>query len=197
VAAALLFTIAAAGCSAPPPPDDADYATRVTRMREAKDTEFQRSSTPIPDSRKKEFLPLSYYPIDPAYNVPAVLKPGDRSVLDMTTSTGEIRKERRAGTLEFTLHGQPMTLTAFVEADAPNMDRLFLPFSDSTTGETTYNSGRFIDLDRTPTGIYELDFNKAYNPYCYYNLSFSCPLPPRENRLPIAIEAGEKTKEKS
>jgi len=194
---AVVLTAVAAACSAPPPPDDADYATRLTRMREAKDAEFQRSSTPIPDSHKKEFLPLQYYPVDATYNIPAVLKPStDRSVFEMPTSSGQIRRERRAGTLEFTLHGQQMTLTAFVEADAPNMDRLFVPFSDQTSGQTTYDAGRFMDLDRTPTGIYELDFNKAYTPYCYYNPTFECPFPPRENRLPIAIEAGEKTKAK-
>jgi uncharacterized protein (DUF1684 family) len=168
-------------------------------MRAVKDAEFQRSSppdTPVPNERKKDLLPLAYFSIDPSYNVPAVLRPStDRSIFEMPTSSGQIRRERRAGTLEFTLHGEQMTLMAFVEADAPNVNRLFVPFSDTTSGKTTYNAGRFLDLDRTPTGIYELDFNKAYTPYCYYNPTFECPYPPPENRLKIAIEAGERTKE--
>ena len=70
----------------------------------------------MPKARHAEFLPLAYFPIDPEYNVPAVLKPiDDRTVIEMPTSTGTSRKMRRVGTLEFTLKGQPLKLTAFVE----------------------------------------------------------------------------------
>ena len=102
---------------------------------------------------------------------------------------------RRVGALTFTLKGQPMTLTAFVEAAAPDMNRLFVPFSDLTSGTETYAAGRFLDLDRTATQIYELDFNRAYIPYCYYNASYECPYPPPENRLKVPIRAGERMKE--
>jgi uncharacterized protein (DUF1684 family) len=67
-------------------------------------------------------------------------------------------------------------------------------FTDLTSGAETYGGGRYIDLVRNVSGLYELDFNRAYNPYCYYNESYECPLPPRENRLPIAIRAGERLK---
>ena len=87
-----------------------------------------------------------------------------------------------------------LRLTAFVEADAPNLDRLFVPFADMTTGTETYPAGRYIDLNRTPTGIYELDFNRAYHPYCYYNASYECPYPPAENRLKVPVRAGERIK---
>ena len=172
--------------------------TRLAAARAEKDAEFQKSSpptTPVPDARKAELLPLKYYPIDPAYNVAAVLKPSDdKTIFMMPTSTGQPRPFRRAGTLEFTLQGQPRTLTAFVEAEAPDMNRLFVPFADATTGTETYSGGRFMDLDRTLTGIYELDFNKAYTPYCYYSPTFECPYPPAENRLNIPIPAGETIK---
>ena len=69
----------------------------------------------------------------------------------MPTSTGQQRKMRRVGTLEFTLKGQPMKLTAFVEVGA-RLNRLFVPFSDLTSGTETYPAGRYIDLDRTATG---------------------------------------------
>jgi uncharacterized protein (DUF1684 family) len=155
-----------------------------------------KGSSPVPDARKPELLPLAYFPIDPSFNVPAALKPSnDQTVFMMPTSTGQLRRERRAGTLEFMLRGQPMTLLAFVEADAPDVDRLFLPFADLTTGTSTYSGGRYLDLVRTSTGIYELDFNKAYTPYCYYNPSFDCPYPPAENRLKVRVEAGERMKE--
>ena len=72
------------------------------------------------------------------------------------------------------------------------MERLFVPFGDLTNGVETYSGGRFLDLDRTPTGFYDLDFNRAYHPYCVYNPTYDCPVPPRENRLAVAIPAGER-----
>ncbi len=96
-----------------------------------------------------------------------------------------------SGVLEFTLKGQPMTLGAFVEAGA-GLKRLFVPFSDMTSGTETYAAGRYLELDRTSSGVYTIDFNKAYNPYCYYNPTYDCPYPPRESRLPLPIRAGER-----
>jgi hypothetical protein len=192
-----IATLALVACN-PKPPDERDYAARLTAFRTQKDADFQKlSNYPIPDNRKSEFLPLSYFPIDPAYNVPAVLKPAtDTGILYIPTSTGQPRAERRAGTLEFTIQGKPLSLTAFVEAEATNLDRLFVPFNDATSGNETYGGGRYLDLERTPTGFYELDFNRAYHPYCVYNPTTECPYPPPENRLPIAISAGERLKEK-
>jgi uncharacterized protein (DUF1684 family) len=69
---------------------------------------------------------------------------------------------------------------------------LFIPFRDKTSGSETYSSGRYLDLEESGGDEYELDFNKAYNPYCAYNMSYTCPVPPRENILPVMISAGEK-----
>jgi hypothetical protein len=90
-----------------------------------------------------------------------------------------------------------MSLSAFVEVGAPDINRLTVMFSDMTSGTETYAAGRYIDLDRTASGIYELDFNKAYHPYCVYNASYECPYPPPENRLKVPIHAGEKLKDKA
>jgi uncharacterized protein (DUF1684 family) len=87
-----------------------------------------------------------------------------------------------------------MSLVAFHEVDAPDMNRLTLMFSDMTSGTETYAAGRYIDMDRTASGIYSLDFNQAYHPYCYYNPSYDCPFPPPQNRLKIPIHAGERMK---
>jgi uncharacterized protein len=182
-----------AGCRSKPPDDPRTYVARIAAQRAEKDAAFQKDPDPVPASKKGALLPLSYFPIDPEYKVAAALKPSnDPTVVLMPTSTGQQRRERRAGTLEFNLKGQPMTLTAFVEADAPNNDRLFVPFSDMTSGTETYAAGRYLDLDRTGSGIYELDFNLAYNPYCYYNPTYECPYPPPESRLKIPVHAGEK-----
>lgn len=187
--------MAAAACNPPAPADEGDYVGRIQALRDEKEAEFQSADDPIPANRKAELLPLEYFPIDPAYNVPAVLKPSPESpTLMMPTSTGTQELMRRVGQLEFTLHGKPLKLTAFVSAGAPNTDRLFVPFSDQTSGSETYPAGRYLDLDRNPTGVYEIDFNRAYNPFCYYNITYVCPIPPRENRLDVRIEAGEKVR---
>jgi uncharacterized protein (DUF1684 family) len=184
------------GCNAgnPPPEDTADdYVSRIQVERAKKDETFKsQPEEPVPASKVGDFLPLRYFPPDPEYVVPASLTPAnERIIVEMPTSQGKIRKHQRVGVLQFTLKGQPLTLGAFVEAGA-GLDRLFVPFSDLTSGTETYQAGRYLELDRTSSGVYTIDFNKAYNPYCYYNASYDCPYPPRESRLPLPIRAGER-----
>jgi uncharacterized protein len=184
----------AAACASRPPDDSRDYAAKVAADRAAKDAAFLAANDPIPKSRHDQFLPLAYFPIEPDYSVPAALKPSnDRTIIEMPTSTGTNRKMRRAGTLEFALKGQPLKLTALNEV-GEDPSHLFVPFSDLTSGTETYAAGRFMDLNRNGTGIYEVDFNRAYIPYCYYNPTYECPYPPKENRLNIPIRAGERMK---
>ena len=192
VASALV--VCAVACGQRPPGDPQDFAAKLTADRAAKDAAFLASDDPVPKSRHTQFLPLAYFPIDPGYSVPAALKPSDDpTIIEMPTSTGANRRMRRAGTLEFTLKGQPLKLTALLEVgDDPS--HLFVPFSDLTSGTETYAAGRFMDLHRNGTGIYEVDFNRAYIPYCYYSPTYECPYPPPENRLTIPIRAGERMK---
>jgi uncharacterized protein len=190
LAIALLLATA---CSSKPPENEGDYVAQVAATRAEKEADFQKASDPVPDTRKAALLPLVYFPIDPAYKVPAVLKRlDDPTIIEMPTSTGTMRRMRRYGTLEFSLKGQPQKLTAFVEVADPG--HLFVAFNDLTSGTETYPAGRYLDLTPNSTGNYELDFNRAYNPYCYYNISYECPYPPPENRLKIPIRAGERIK---
>ena len=85
------------------------------------------------------------------------------------------------------------TTTALNEV-GQDPSHLFVPFSDLTSGTETYAAGRFMDLNRNGTGIYEVDFNRAYIPYCYYSPTYECPYPPPENRLQTPIRAGERMK---
>ena len=153
----------------------------------------ESSESPVPAEKRATFAPLPYFDIDPEYRVPAALtvEPGD-AVLELPTSTGQRRKMRRIGTLKFTLKGRPLTLTAFVDASTNDASHLFVPFGDLTNGTETYAGGRYMDLERTATGIYDLDFNRAYHPFCVFNAAYDCPYPPRENRLQAPIRAGEK-----
>ena len=192
LAGCLLAAALMTGCSGKPPEKGGGYVAEIAAQRTAKDAEFQKNPDPIPEEKKAEFLPLAYFPIDPEYAVPAVLKPSDDNTLvEMPTSTGTIRKLRRAGMLEFVLKGEPLKLMAFVE---PGATTLFVPFSDLTSGTETYPAGRFMDLTPSANDIYVVDFNRAYIPYCYYNFTYECPIPPQENRLQIPVRAGERMK---
>jgi len=190
----VLLSLMCAGCSTQPPVQD--YVTGLTADRLAKDDMFRRAvDSPIPAGQADTFLPLAYYAIDESYRAPATLAPFDPAlepVLEMPTSTGQRRMMQRAGTLEFSLRGTPYQLSAFVSADDPGRLRLFVPFGDLTNGVETYQAGRYLDLDRTPTGLYDLDFNRAYQPYCYFDPQYDCPIPPRENRLQLPVRAGER-----
>jgi len=190
---AALLGVLLVGCSSGPVPDERSYVERLTAGRAAKDRMFRESAdSPIPPTKRDELLPLSYYPVDPSYSVPAALKlANERPVFEMPTSTGTIRKYQHVGTLEFSYKGQPFSLGAFTEAGTKRITSLFVPFADLTTGKETYFAGRYLDLEPTGTGIYEIDFNLAYNPYCAYNDALRCPLPPRENWLSVPIRAGE------
>jgi hypothetical protein len=191
VAAAL----GAAACSSgPSAPDEGSYVEKITAERGNKERMFRESSdSPIPAGKHAELLPLNYFPVDPDYSTPAVLELSeDRPEFEMPTSTGKLRKMQRVGVLEFTLQGKAMSLGAFVESGTARITQLFVPFSDMTTGTETYAAGRYLDLEPTGTGLYEIDFNRAYNPYCAYNESYDCPYPPPSNRLKVPVRAGER-----
>ena len=198
IAGSLLTLLACAACSSgPPPPTGAgpSHTDRVRESRASKDEFFRiGEDSPIPVAQRAAFAGLVYFPIDGRFNLPASLTP-ERSdppvVIELATSRDRIDRLTRVGTLTFRLDDANYTLTAFAAA-ADGLNRLFVPFGDLTNRHETYGGGRYLNLTRTATGLYELDFNLAYNPYCVYDVSYECPLPPAENRLPIDIRAGER-----
>lgn len=189
---ASLFVVALAGCSAPPP-DESGWLDTLLQDRQLKDGFFREDpESPIPIERRGALLPLRYFDPDPIYRVPAALEVSDdQPVYEVPTSSGVIRPMQRVGVLKFALRGEPMQLSAFVEAPVRSIETLFIPFKDGTNDSETYAAGRYLDLPRTATGHYDLDFNRAYHPYCYYNEAYECPYPPAENRLAVDIPAGE------
>ena len=189
VIVAIVVLLGLAACTAREIP----YADEIAAWRADKDR-FMRESkeSPVVEAERAAFPPLLYFPINPEYRVPAALTVAKvDDILEMQTSTGQRRSMQRIGALEFTLKGQPLKLTAFAEATDTQLRRLFVPFHDLTNGSDTYPGGRYLDLERTPTGVYDLDFNRAYHPFCVFNATFDCPVPPRENRMAIPVRAGE------
>lgn len=188
---AVLASAAVAAACSPPPPDEGNYVSQLLEDRVLKD-EFFRSApdSPVPLDRRSWMVPLHYYEPDPAYRIPAnLVLAEDPQVFDVPTSTGLMRQMEHVGHLEFILQGEQYRLDALVsDGDAA----LFIPFRDETSRTETYAAGRYLDLPFSPTGVYDLDFNRAYTPTCYFDEQFDCPFPPPQNRLPIPILAGER-----
>ena len=113
-------------------------------------------------------------------------------VMEMSTSTGKPRRMRRIGTLAFTLKGQPQTLTAFAEATTRAAAAVRARSAISRTASETYQGGRYLDLDRTGSGVYELDFNRAYHPFCVFNPGTSARFRRARTGCRVPIRAGER-----
>jgi uncharacterized protein len=189
--AVLLLTLALAGCGGELP-----YEDEIQAFRADKDVYMRSADSPVEPAERATWPPLNYYPVQQDHRVPASLTLVEsREVIELPTSQNLRRQMRRVGYLDFRVKGESLRLTAFTDADDRSMRRLFVPFGDLTNEDETFKGGRYLDLDRTGTGIYDLDFNRAYLPYCVYNPKYDCPLPPRENRLKTYIRAGERMPE--
>ena len=173
-----------------------DYTDEIEQFRARKDAYFKTGhNSPIPEAEREAFTGLPYYPVDPTLRFEErVLEPysgEEPSTFQIPTSDGKLRPAHRAGILAFDLGGDRRALTAYT-FDGGDDESLFVPFLDPGSGTETYGAGRYLDLDLEDDGTYTLDFNLAYHPSCVYDVCFSCPLTPRENRLPVRILAGER-----
>ena len=184
-----ILCLGVTACS-PAEPDESNYVTRLLDDRSYKDDVFKNGAdSPVPLDRRSWMVPLRYYEPNLSYRVPAQLNFLDEQpIFDIPTSTGQIRQMRHIGHLEFVLQGEEYRLAALLSEG----DGLFIPFRDQTNGNETYPAGRYLDLPFSSTGVYDLDFNRAYHPTCYFDEQFDCPYPPPQNRLPTSILAGEK-----
>lgn len=170
------------------------------------DTEWQKqmnadfkdaSKSPLTKKDLKQFKSLDFFKYDSIYRVKATLKRTPNSEwFKMKTTTDEESDERIFGVLSFQLKGRNHQLNVYQGKELMTTegfeDYLFLPFLDDTNGETSYAGGRYLDLRIPKNDLIILDFNEAYNPYCAYNERYSCPIVPRENYIPLKIEAGIK-----
>ncbi len=138
---------------------------------------------------RKQFKGLNWYPVDPAYRIVARFVPHDRpTTITVPSIIGVAEAMPSPGSAVFELGGRTIRLDPVVEAGDT---RLFFIFRDTTSGKTTYGAGRFLHADPPKDGRVILDFNKSYAPPCAVTPYATCPLPPQQNHLPIAIEAGE------
>jgi uncharacterized protein len=175
------------------------YEDAIAQYRADKDEYFRTGGgSPVPVDERPAFAGVPYFPVDERYIVDELsLEPyeGDEPVrFEIPTTDGRLRPAERAGVFRFELAGQPASLTAYrlASATGQELDSLFVPFLDATTGTESYGAGRYLDVEPEEDGTWTLDFNLAYHPSCVYDPRFSCPLTPAENRLPVRVEAGER-----
>lgn len=169
-----------------------EFAVSLGEFRKQRNEFFRNSpQSPLPDSLKADFKGLNFFPPDRKYLVVADFTPhkGELRVV-LPENQGDGKMYLHAGALDFKLNGSSFKLTAYFEREN-NGQNLFIPFQDATTGTSTYGAGRYLE-GRIVNEKVLLDFNKAYHPFCLFNYSFICPLPPAENKLGVSIEAGER-----
>ena len=173
-----------------------EYNQQILKEREEKDRFMKTSSESPFASQEEPFKALNYFPPDEKYRVIAKLTPiENKEVKVLTTNDGKDQSYVEYAIAEFDLDNRKNKLLILeVMEMGPQRGTLFLAFGDQTSAGETYGAGRYLDVKKVPgASTIELDFNKAYNPYCAYTDKYSCPFPPKENLLDIAILAGEKT----
>lgn len=143
-----------------------------------------------------QFTELERFSSDLRFRVIARYKEKPGKPFGMPTTTDRRPQYEAVGVLRFTILGRKEQLTVYRNIELSQrpeyVNYLFIPFTDLTNGNTTYGGGRYLELQGPLEGVVELDFNRAYNPYCAYGGRYSCPIPPEENHLEVLVEAGVK-----
>lgn len=167
-------------------------------FRAEREAEFRDPATsPLETWQVAKFTGLKYFKIDPSFKVRAnfVRTPHEKK-FNMPTSSGITKVYLKYGELTFKLDNRDYKLGVYQSEDLAQTEKyknfLLIPFTDQTNGKETYGGGRYIDFQIPSSDEVTLDFNLAYNPSCAYSSRFNCPIPPRQNRLPTKIKAGEK-----
>jgi uncharacterized protein (DUF1684 family) len=171
---------------------DENYADTLLRFRE----KYIEEHEVIKDNDRSQ---LRFFAVNQLFCVPARLERIEEAPWFKMETSGTVKKIFRVyGILHFTISDTSLKLNIYqsrsLMTDPQYADYLLIPFTDKTSGEESYDNGRYIDLSITELESpgFMLDFNKAYNPYCaYITGKYNCPVPPKENDLKVAIRAGE------
>jgi len=169
------------------------YLAELQEERRLKDKFMaEHPESPFVDAHIPGFAGLHYYPPDTRYRVDAVLeRVNPPQYAYLRTNRDNQAEMRLVGHLRFRLAGKALHLGVY-HASGSASTSVFVPFRDRTSGEETYGPGRYLTIDLNETDRYELDFNRAFNPYSAYTDTFECSFPPTENDLPVPIRAGER-----
>lgn len=173
-------------------PTDAEWKRELETERRMKD-EFMARHVESPFvAGRVPFHPLRYYPVDPAYRITATLERTPVPIeAYLRTNRDNQAVMRYLGDLAFRLSGQSLRLRVYHAGEGVGTS-VFVPFRDRTSGRESYANGRYVTLELNEADEYEVDFNRAFNPYCAYTEEFECSFPPTENTLPVEVRAGER-----
>jgi len=158
-------------------------------------------SSPLKVEDLKRFTSLDFFTISEAYIIEATLiRTPDEKPFEMPTTTSRKPMYVKYGELHFSMDGKECKLNVYQNLEFSRRpgyaNQLFLPFTDLTSGDTTYGGGRYLDVIIPEGNTLVLNFHCAYNPLCAYNEKYSCPIVPAENDLPVAVRAGVKAFQK-
>jgi uncharacterized protein (DUF1684 family) len=163
--------------------------TELEAFRAEKDELFASNpQSPLTREQRGNFSGLNYFPENKALSLEVKVEEfSAKDQIKIQTTTGKTQTYQRYGKFKFTVDSVETELTIYQSEHG-----FFLPFVDSLAGSETYPAGRYLEPEPLPGNHFLVDFNLAYNPYCAYNEMWSCPITPAENRLKVAIRAGEK-----
>ncbi len=191
----LLITIFSLYTSQQSADDDAvspqDYIQSV-ELKRAERHSFMKNNEESPFVvQGVAFDSLNYFDVNPAFKANASVEQIPQGkVLQLQTSDDSIKVYQEVAVLHFDIVGSHQDLTLLQSADKAHY---FLSFYDETSAVSTYGAGRYLEVEYSGSeSTITLDFNRAYNPYCAYTTGYSCPVPPPQNKISIAITAGEK-----
>ena len=169
---------------------DNEYLTSIKNLRSDKDS-YLKKDTASPIKDKKDFKGLKYFEVNPNFKITGKIdKVTSGQTINITMTGGEVEEYEAYGNVKFEIEGVKCVLKIFKTPEG----NLFLPFKDLTSNKETYGAGRYLDfgVNDVKDNQITIDFNKAYHPYCAYNQTFTCPVPPAENTLNVAVKVGEK-----
>jgi uncharacterized protein (DUF1684 family) len=175
-----------------------EYIKEIQLYQAEMNSEFADSAkSPLALEDLKQFTRLDFFDIDSTFRINAqFVRTPFETPFPMKTTTSRAPMYVKYGEAVFTLSNIKCKLNIYQNLDLVKkegyQDYLFLPFTDATNGDESYGGGRYIDLRIPEKDTIIIDFNKSYNPYCAYNHKYSCPIPPVENSLQVAIKAGVK-----
>lgn len=173
-----------------------DYIEELKEHRYNMNVEFANKETTVLSAQDFEtFTQLDFFPIDTMYRIKArFVRTPNETINLFVTSTDRKQPMLKYGEAYFNLNGEELRLNIYQTEGIgdEHINYLFVPFMDVTSGNETYGGGRYINTRAPKNNMLLIDFNKAFNPTCAYNYNYSCVIPPKENRLPIAIKAGIK-----
>lgn len=170
--------------------DNEQYLTATQDLRKQKD-DFLKTDKESPIKEKATFKGLKYFEINPNFKAIGMLdKFASDQTINISMTDGSVEEYEAYGNVSFEIEGKKYALKIFKTPEG----NLFLPFKDLTSNKETYGAGRYLDfgVNDVKNNQIEIDFNKAYQPYCAYNETFTCPITPAENFLNLALKVGER-----